>query len=140
MCKIVDVIMILLLCIATIGDWKRKTVTVNLLLWMSGVAVFAALILRRNSWKEVALGLLIGLFFLILSKLTEEQIGYGDSWLIGILGVYLGGTDLMVLILAASFTAGIVSLIYCSAHRWSRRHELPFIPFLTMAFVGVCLL
>ena len=69
-----------------------------------------------------------------------EKIGYGDSWLIGVLGVYLGGTRLLELMLIASFSASLCSIVYCMIRGWNKNHSLPFIPFMMAAFVGVLFL
>ena len=100
---------------------------------------YSAFLLKRNSLLSILGGIAIGLFFVYLSYITEEKIGYGDSWLIGILGVYLGGTELLELMLIASLAASVCSLGYCACHGWNRNHTLPFIPFMLVAFVGVLL-
>ncbi len=139
MCEILDGIMIVLLGIASWGDWKRREISVNLLIVMSVISVIAAVLMNRTTWLEVLGGAGIGILFIYVSYLTGEKIGYGDSWLIGVLGVYLGGSKLMELMLIASFTASLCSVFYCMLRGWNRNHTLPFIPFMMAAFVGVLL-
>ena len=139
MCEIIDGLMLVLLGIASWGDWKRREISVNLLIVMSVFVIGSAFLLKRNSLLSVLGGIAIGLFFVYLSYITEEKIGYGDSWLIGVLGVYLGGTALLELMLIASLAASVCSLGYCACHGWNRNHTLPFIPFMLVAFVGVLL-
>lgn len=139
MCEIIDGLMLVLLGIASWGDWKRREISVNLLIVMSVFVIGSAFLLKRNSLLSVLGGIAIGLFFVYLSYITEEKIGYGDSWLIGVLGVYLGGTALLELMLIASLAASVCSLVYCACHGWNRNHALPFIPFMMVAFVGVLL-
>ena len=139
MCEIIDGLMLVLLGIASWGDWKRREISVNLLMVMSIFVIGSAFLLKRNSLLSVFGGIAIGLFFVYLSYITEEKIGYGDSWLIGVLGVYLGGTALLELMLIASLAASVCSLVYCACHGWNRNHALPFIPFMMVAFVGVLL-
>ena len=140
MCEILDGIMMILLGIASWGDWKRRQISVNLLLILSVFSLAAVLITKRNSVLEILGGLGIGLFFLFVSYITEEKIGYGDSWLVIVLGIYLGGNKLIKLMLIASFTACLVSLIYGMLRKWNRNTSLPFIPFMMLAFVGVLFL
>ena len=139
MCEIIDGLMLALLGIASWGDWKRREISVNLLIVMSVFVIGSAFLLKRNSLLSVLGGIAIGLFFVYLSYITEEKIGYGDSWLIGVLGVYLGGTALLELMLIASLAASVCSLVYSACHGWNRNHTLPFIPFMMVAFVGVLL-
>ena len=99
MCEIIDGIMLVLLGIASWGDWKRREISVNLLLVLSVFSVVAVFLSKRHSVLEILGGLGIGLFFLFVSYITEEKIGYGDSWLIAVLGIYLGGTLLLKIML-----------------------------------------
>ena len=140
MCEILDGIMMILLGIASWGDWKRRQISVNLLWILSVFSLAAVLITKRNSVLEILGGLGIGLFFLFVSYITKEKIGYGDSWLVIVLGIYLGGNKLIKLMLIASFTASLVSLIYGMLRKWNRNTSLPFIPFMMLAFVGVLFL
>lgn len=137
--EIENVIMITALMIASWGDWKRKEVSVYLLIGMHIFVVLAVIGLKRPVW-DVLFGLGIGLCFFITSRLTREQIGYGDSWLITILGTYVGGKKLLVLLFTASLGAAVFSFFCLMVHRWNRKISIPFIPFLTAAFVGVILL
>ena len=138
--EIMDGIMLIFLGIAAWGDWKRRTISVNLLIFLSVFSIAAVFVTKRSSVLEVLGGLGLGLFFIFVSYLTEEKIGYGDSWLITVLGVYLGGTKLLELMLIASLTASLGSLVYGMMRKWNRNAALPFIPFMLLAFVGVLLL
>ena len=85
-------------------------------------------------------GVAVGLLFFGISKVTKEAVGYGDSWLVTILGMYLGGRRLLEVILTATVLAGIFSLIFCVFQGWDRKRSIPFVPFLTVAYLGVVLL
>ena len=50
-------------------------------------------------------------FFLLISKLTKESFGYGDSILIVIMGAFLGFWSLMSVLFMAFFMAGLFSVI-----------------------------
>ena len=138
--EIMDGIMLIFLGIAAWGDWKRRMISVNLLIFLSVFSIAAVFVTKRSSVLEVLGGLGLGMFFIFVSYLTEEKIGYGDSWLITVLGVYLGGTKLLELMLIASLTASLGSLLYGMMRKWNRNAALPFIPFMLLAFVGVLLL
>ena len=82
-------------------------------------------------------GIGIGILFFIVSKVTKEAIGYGDSWLILLLGLYLGASKVLQLLFAASLGAAVVSLFYLWKYHWKRNATLPFVPFLVLAYLGV---
>ena len=137
--EFVNVMMALLLVWAAFIDIKKKEISFNFLLFLMFVSL-SMLLIQKTSLLEILGGAGIGCFFFLVSKCTREQIGYGDSWLILILGIYVGATKLVWILFAASFGAGIFSLIFCAMYQWNRKYTIPFIPFLAAAFVGVVLI
>ena len=123
---LIDVLMIGTLLVASWGDWKRKEISVRILLLMTVLASVKAIFFSEK-FLEVILGLVIGIGFLLISKWTEEQIGYGDSWLILILGVYVGFEKLLILLFTASLGAALFSLIFCvlSSHEYDSLCKSP---------------
>ena len=139
MCEVVNLFMTSLLGVASYVDIKKKMISVYLLAGITLTAV-AALFLLEKETGDVLFGAGIGIIFFFISKCTGEQIGYGDSWLVLALGIYAGGKLLTEILFAATFGAGLFSLIFCMLHTWNRKYAIPFIPFLTAAFIGVVLL
>lgn len=76
-------------------------------------------------------------FFLMLSKWTREGLGYGDSWMILILGISLGLWDILLLLSIALTCSGILAGILLIKGKWSKKVSFPFIPFLMVGYVGV---
>jgi len=136
MCEITNIAMTALLSAATVSDMKKKAISVRILVVLTFLSVIAAVVQKLNPW-ELAGGVGTGILFFLISQCTGEEIGYGDSWLILILGIYAGVSKLILILFAASFGAGIFSLIFCVVYKWNRRYSIPFIPFLTAAFIGV---
>ena len=140
MCKIEDVIVFILLAVCSVSDWKRKTIPALLLVVLSFAVAVIALSCDVVSLSLRAGGVFLGLLFLFVSKVTKEAIGYGDSWLILLLGIFIGGKMIMEIVFMASFLAALFSLGYGLLRGWNRKNTLPFVPFLAMAYVGVVLL
>ena len=80
----------------------------------------------------ICAGIGVGVLFLLVSKMTEEAIGYGDSVAIMILGGYLGFWKVVEVLAAAIFTSGVCSVIL--AFR-GRVKTMPFFPFLTLGYI-----
>lgn len=131
---LMDVVMIGFALAASVCDWKKRTIPVNLL-----VAYTAAVLIGVLFHIKIG-GFLIGIFFFIVSKITKEAIGYGDSWMITIIGMYLGGKELIRLLFTASFLACLVSLLFMWKQGWKREGSLPFVPFLTAGLLEVIFL
>ena len=137
MCEIADGIVFFMLVIAGLMDWKKKELPLWLLIGMSaGILVFALCCKDTSLWYRVA-GAALGVLFFLISKVTKEAVGYGDSWLILLLGVHLGISDALQVLFAASLLAALFALLYLWIRRWKRNATLPFVPFLAIAYLGV---
>ena len=140
MCKIEDVFVLILLLLCSISDIRRRGVYTWVLSGMSVLLlVFRLMYCPANLW-EILGGLAIGLLFLFISKLSKEAIGYADSWLILLLGGYLGFRGTMLLLTGAFVITGIFGLSGMALRRLKKKSRIPFIPFLTIAYMGVALL
>ncbi len=138
--EVTDWILLFFLVIAGIIDLKKKEVPCVLILKM-GICIF----LFRILWVDVTVsatvgGILIGLFFFFAGKITGEAIGYGDCWMILLLGIYRGGFVVLQIVLVASMASAIFALGYCMYSGWKRKYAIPFVPFLTAAYLGVVIL
>lgn len=138
--EIADWFVFLLLGLCGWSDWRKRTMPLLLLIVMSVAIVVLVLAYRTDALWDCAGGGFIGILFFMISKCTKEAIGYGDSWLILLLGIYLGAFVLLQVLFAASSAAGICSLFYLWKHRWKRSETIPFVPFLTFAYIGVILI
>lgn len=108
------------------------------LLYLSGAAAFVYQILypERNIWLLLG-GAGVGILFLIISKVTEEGMGYGDSWGILVFGIYLGLWELVEVLLTAFFILAVFSAAVLIRKRLQGRYTLPFYPFLTGGYLTV---
>ena len=140
MCRIAEVLAALFLIIAGYRDWKTKRISCLLLSVMTiAIIVMRFAVVKDTIWSTLG-GVAIGMFFFALSKCSKESVGYGDSWLILLLGIFLGGKTLLEVVLVATFLAGLFSLAYCIRHGWNKKQTIPFVPFLAAAYIGVVFL
>ena len=80
-------------------------------------------------------GVGVGILFLAVSRFTGESMGYGDSWAILILGIYLGLWELLTALTGAFFLLAAVSAAGLAAKKMSKRLRIPFYPFLTAGYL-----
>ena len=140
MCKIADGIVFFVLAIGGIMDWKKKELPLWLLSGMSACIVIFAMCCKDTSlWHRLA-GAALGVLFFLISKVTKEAIGYGDSWLILLLGIHMGISRALQVLFAASLLAALFALFYLWICKWKRNATLPFVPFLAIAYLGVMFL
>ena len=99
-----------------------------LLLGISGMTIS----LLGGCWKNPVwfLGLLPGIFMLILAWSTRESIGYGDGLVILGMGCFYALGEIMGIVMIAITIAGITALGLLVFGHKNRKSEFPFVPFL----------
>lgn len=114
--------------------WKK----LHLLFLMSGLLLVAAGFFtdREIPFLLLTAGAGVGILFFIISRITRESFGYGDSILILIMGAFLGFWNILSLLLLAFSMAAIFSVILLTGKKFSRKSSFPFVPFLTAAYMG----
>ena len=100
------------------------------------MAILGGMCERSVTIVEIILGAVTGVLFLLLSKLTEEAFGYGDSILIFITGIFIGFWNLITVLFIAFFLAGGFSIFMLLKMKFHRKSKFPFIPFIMAAYAG----
>lgn len=106
-----------------------------ILVFFSFVIVSYRIYDRRMDKILVVGGIIIGILFFIMSKKSGESIGYADSWMILLLGIYQGFWGILGTLTGAMFLLAVVSLVVIVIKRGSRKAVLPFFPFLTVGYL-----
>ena len=84
----------------------------------------------------LAAGAGVGIVFLVISRVTEESFGYGDSILIVIMGGFLGFWNILSLLVMAFSMSALFSIFMLIKKKFHRKSAFPFVPFLTAAYIG----
>ena len=135
MWKVNEVICLLILLFFSIMDIQMRKVSVYMLAAAgAGSILYQLLAGKMNLWL-LAGGCLIGVSFVLLSKITDEGIGYGDSIGILVLGIFLGFWRMLTVISTAFFLLLCVLIPVMWKKRMSRKAALPFYPFLTGGYL-----
>lgn len=133
---------ILFLC--SVEDGKQKTVT----LWkicFYGIFVVGTLIgemfIENGSIYENLIiaftGSIPGIFFFAVSKASAEAVGYGDCWIILLMGVSLGIWNTLGILTIALFGIFLWAAFIFVRKKGGQEKEIPFLPFLAMGMAGV---
>lgn len=134
-----EMICMFILTVIAVWDIKVRTVSVYVLMIGAVGSVLHHFICRDMDVWVIIGGVIIGIIFLFLSKLTKEGIGYGDSWVILILGSYLGLWKLIVVLSTAFLLLLCVSIPVLWKKKMSRKYALPFLPFLAAGYLCLML-
>lgn len=106
----------------------------------AAAAIFAAaghLAVKDMGIMDCLLSLLPGMGCFMVSFLTREQLGYGDSLVIAVCGFSLGMEQTMELLMTGFFLAALWAVGLCIFRGADRRKEIPLMPFLAAAFLMV---
>lgn len=117
-------------------DFKYRKLPLKTLLSGLFIAAAGCLCGREISPVLLATGGCMGIVFLLISRVSEESFGYGDSILILIIGIFLGFWNLMYLLLGAFSMAAVFSAVMMIKHRFNRKSSFPFVPFLAAEYLG----
>lgn len=122
------------LCILSIIDiWVRRVP-----LWFlaaGGIAAVWLCVLKHGATDiSAAAGAAVGILFVVVSRVTREAFGYGDSMLIMVMGIYLGFRDLIAVLLTAFLLCALFAIALLAGKRFHKKTGYPFIPFLLAAY------
>ena len=129
------VICLLFLIIVAVRDIQIKRISLCALITGGILSLIYQVFLGKMDLLLILGGVLTGGVFLLISKVTREGVGYGDSFLILILGIYLGFYQLLMVLSMAFFLLLCVSVPVLWLKKMSRKYTLPFLPFLTGGYL-----
>lgn len=130
---------VLYLGVLAILDWKTKKIPLGLVVIGMVSACGFQLISKELPFLLAAAGGAVGLVFLAVSKVTEEAFGYGDSMVIGVLGIYLGFWNLLSMLVLTFILAAMTAMFVLVKQKFHRKSVLPFVPFLTCSYILILL-
>lgn len=118
------------------GAWRdlKKRKIKNEFLWIGGIAGFVyksiGMAVSSDFFKEWVLALIPGVLILLLAKATREKIGFGDGWVLLILGNFLNIVEVWYILQTAVFLVMFFSLVLLCSKRAGKEYQIPFLPFL----------
>lgn len=129
---------IISMVVCTIRDIKRKQVGLGeMSLFMIANLILACC--EAIECKNMILGMVLGVLFLLISIATRERVGKGDAILIMGAGIYLGFIELLVVVFVALLLAsGYGFFLLWKKKGWS--YEMAFVPFLLFPYTGAVIL
>lgn len=136
MCGVANGVVTCVLGLIAYQDWRTKKISMMLLGMLTLLVCLFQVFVIREGILSVLGGILVGGLFWFVSVCTKEAIGYGDSWLITALGLYLGSTKLLEVMLAAGVGASLFSIWKLVQKGWNKKITIPFAPFLMAAYIG----
>ena len=135
--RIVYAVVAAVMVVCTIADIKKKEISVWLFGLLGLIVIVGCFALESPKWYMLAAGVIPGILLIILAKITEQSIGYGDGIILAEIGLITGVGRCMLILATALALAGIFSLVILVIKRVDKKYRIPFVPFLTKAYVAV---
>ena len=138
--KMIKAVLLILLYLCSVQDWRTRQVSLKL---MAAGAVFLGILIL---WKPVLpgivslAGIVEGLLMLLFGEVSGGKLGRADGMMLMITGMVTGGYDNLILMFISFTAAGITGGISTILGKRGRNQELPYLPFLFLAYAGSAVL
>ncbi len=116
-------------------DIRCHKIPIRILILANVSALIYQVVYKEEEAAIVIGGIAVGCVFVLISKVTEESLGYGDSLGILGLGVYLGFWNVLEVLSGAFFITALAAVFALIRKRMSRKCAMPFYPFLAVSYV-----
>lgn len=129
----------LAICAVSDGICKRIPLSVVWLGMLTAILLHLEGVMGETSWVEVGLSLTPGMLFWMLSFISGEKVGYGDGWVLLMIGLFLGAGRCFLVLMTGLMAESFVVLVLLAFRKVRGDGEVPFVPFLLMGMgVVVC--
>lgn len=122
----------------SIQDIKTKTISSRYLQLgtLFGILILTRMLNQKSITVEKGIFSLIpGVLLLLFGKATKEKIGYGDGWLMIIMGMCLGDMGVWYLCQLSFLLSAIFSIVMMGIRRESKDNQIPFVPFIGISYL-----
>ena len=127
--------LILFYGLTSFDDLKTKQVRVFEIVSFAIFGIVLNIVAPLNSMQSIIAAVFVGIVLYIFSILSKEKIGKGDALIVMVSGLYLGFTNVMILLWISSLLALIFGLITIKKLKVDSNYEIPFVPFLMSGFL-----
>lgn len=129
------VTVVVFLTVGSIQDIRKKKISIWILLLLIPAFVLQLLSGVIVSLKQRVIGILVGAIFFLISKVTREQIGKGDAYVITALGFILGGFGVFEMLCYSFILTMVAAMILLFIFHTQRKKTIPFLPFLLLGYI-----
>lgn len=130
----IEAVLFLLLAVCAVTDGMRKEIPLALI-WLGIVLAVICHIrgsMGEETWFDVVLSVFPGAVFWGISRITGEKVGYGDGWMLVMIGLFTDLRRCFMILLVGLMLESTVVLILLAVRRIATDKEMPFAPFLLL--------
>ncbi len=121
-------------------DIKTKQVSTKLCV-IFGIGALVILFISILNGIEISLfssigGMLIGILFIVVAKLSAGAIGAGDGMVMAVVGLYVGFERNLEILFIAFLASALVGIILWITRKKKRKETMPFLPFVLTGYLA----
>lgn len=137
----VELLLFLFLAVCAVFDGLYKQIPL-VVVWLGMLAAVCLQIhgaMGETGIVTVLASLLPGAAFFLLSFFSRERVGYGDGWVLLMIGLFLGIYRCFLILFVGLLAESAVAIMLLAFRKIKRDKEIPFSPFLLLGMgVVVC--
>jgi leader peptidase (prepilin peptidase)/N-methyltransferase len=137
----IEILLLFFLVICAVWDAVKKEIPL-IVVWIgmaAAVILRAAGVIETESWEMMGAAFMPGVMFWVISYVTREKVGYGDGWILLLIGLFIGAAKCIAVLMTALFVESIFLILLLALRKINRDKEVPFVPFLLVGLgVIIC--
>lgn len=135
----IKMLLFLLLGICALWDGIKKEIPLAVVWGGVSAAVVLHLegVMGEETWLSLGFSFLPGIFFWMLSFMTREKVGYGDGWVLLMIGLFIGFVECFLVLMIGLMAESMILLVLLVFRKVHKDGEIPFVPFLLLGLGAV---
>lgn len=133
------VVITIFLILSTLFDLRKKEVNISLCVGVALLGLIYEIFISKAELLSVILGIIPGIFLILTSMATNEEIGKGDAAILCTIGIYLGLKKSILVLIYALFMTVIIGGILLLIRKKNKKYKIPFVPFILCSYIALCI-
>lgn len=133
------IVITIFLILSTLIDLRKKEVNISLCISVALVGLIYEIFISKTDILSIILGILPGIFLMLTSIVTNEEIGKGDAAILSTIGIFLGLKKTILVLIYALFSTIIIGGILLLIRKKNKKYKIPFVPFILFSYIVICI-
>ena len=133
------IVITIFLILSTLIDLRKKEVNISLCIIVALVGLIYEIFISKTDILSIILGILPGIFLMLTSIVTNEEIGKGDATILSTIGIFLGLKKTILVLIYALFSTIIIGGILLLIRKKNKKYKIPFVPFILFSYIALCI-